>query len=201
MAGVRRRGATAAAVLRGAAAGSRLVRVRPGARLTVLPGGRLEVDDRLELGQTWPDGRSYPSQLVIRRGGLLQVTGSMRISTDFRIWVEEGATLTLGGGFANYGLRIACWRSISIGDDCALGEDVTLRDDDEHTVSAGSGPGPIRIGDHVWIGSRAIVLPRVTIGSGSVVGAGSVVTKDVPERCLALGVPARVVREGVEWRL
>lgn len=188
-------------MVRGLASGSRNIRIRRGARLTVLPGGRLDVRERLELGQAWPDGRPYPSQLVVRPGGLLRVTGRMRISTDFRIWVEDGATLSLAGGFANYGLRIACWESISIGEDCALGEGVTLRDNDEHTVRGGSGPGPICLGDHVWVGSGATVLPRVTIGTGAVIGAGAVVTKDVPERCLAVGVPARVVRTDVEWQL
>jgi len=51
------------------------------------------------------------------------------------------------------------------------------------------------IEDNVWIGSNATVLPGVRIGSGSAVGAGAVVTKDVPKRVLSLGVPARIVRE------
>lgn len=51
------------------------------------------------------------------------------------------------------------------------------------------------VGDNVWIGNRAIVLPGVTIGDGAVVGAGSVVTRDVPARTVVAGNPARVVRE------
>jgi acetyltransferase-like isoleucine patch superfamily enzyme len=51
------------------------------------------------------------------------------------------------------------------------------------------------IEDNVWIGSNATVLPGVKIGSGSVVGAGAVVTKSLPHRVLALGVPARIVRK------
>jgi acetyltransferase-like isoleucine patch superfamily enzyme len=54
---------------------------------------------------------------------------------------------------------------------------------------------PIVIEDNVWIGSNATVLPGVRVGSGSVVGAGAVVTKNVPRRVLSLGVPARVLRE------
>src|SRR3974390_805125 len=53
---------------------------------------------------------------------------------------------------------------------------------------------PVVIEDHVWIGSRAIILPGVCIGQHSVVGAGSVVTKDIPANCLAVVNPARVVR-------
>jgi maltose O-acetyltransferase len=54
---------------------------------------------------------------------------------------------------------------------------------------------PVLIGDDVWIGTRALILPGVTIGSGAVVGAGSVVTGDIPERCLAVGNPARVIKK------
>src|SRR3954464_4863665 len=57
---------------------------------------------------------------------------------------------------------------------------------------------PVTIGDDVWVGGGAIVLPGVTIGSRSVIGAGSVVTRDVPEGVLAAGNPCRVIREITE---
>jgi maltose O-acetyltransferase len=53
---------------------------------------------------------------------------------------------------------------------------------------------PVIIEDHVWIGSRVIILPGISIGHHSVIGAGSVVTKDVPANCLMVGNPAHVVR-------
>lgn len=53
---------------------------------------------------------------------------------------------------------------------------------------------PVTIGNAVWIGDRAIILPRVTIGSGAVIGAGSIVTKDVPAFAVVAGVPAKVLR-------
>ncbi len=53
---------------------------------------------------------------------------------------------------------------------------------------------PVRIGDEVWIGGGAILLPGVTIGKGSVIGAGAVVTKDIPPYTVAVGNPARVLR-------
>lgn len=57
---------------------------------------------------------------------------------------------------------------------------------------------PIDIGSDVWVGGGAIILPGVRVGSGAVIGAGSVVTRDVPERVLAVGNPCRVVREITE---
>jgi len=53
---------------------------------------------------------------------------------------------------------------------------------------------PVTIGDHVWIGTRALILPGVTIGDGAVVGAGSVVTKDVLPNGVVAGNPARLLR-------
>lgn len=55
-----------------------------------------------------------------------------------------------------------------------------------------------RIGKNCFIGGRALIMPGVTIGDNCVVGAGSVVTKDVPDRCLVAGNPARVLRENIE---
>lgn len=54
---------------------------------------------------------------------------------------------------------------------------------------------PVTIGDNVWIAASALVLPGVTIGEGSVIGAGSVVTRDVPPYSLAVGNPCRVIRQ------
>ena len=55
--------------------------------------------------------------------------------------------------------------------------------------------GPVTIGDHVWIGARATILPGVTLGEGCVIGAGAVVTKSIPPYSIAVGNPARVIKE------
>lgn len=54
---------------------------------------------------------------------------------------------------------------------------------------------PIHIGDDVWVGSNTVILPGVTIGNNVVIGAGSVVTKDIPDNVVAFGVPCKVIRE------
>ena len=53
--------------------------------------------------------------------------------------------------------------------------------------------------NHVWIGMNATVLKGVTIGEGSIVAAGAIVTKDVPDHCLVAGVPAKIIRRDVRW--
>ncbi len=54
---------------------------------------------------------------------------------------------------------------------------------------------PVRVEENVWIGAGAILLPGVTVGKNSVIGAGSVVTRDIPPNVVALGTPCRVLRE------
>lgn len=89
---------------------------------------------------------------------------------------------------------------ITIGTHAALGHEVMILTS-SHKIGYSSrraGPlitAPVVIKTGAWLGSRSIVLPGVTIGEGSVVGAGSLVNKDVPANTLAGGIPARVIRE------
>ena len=84
---------------------------------------------------------------------------------------------------------------IEIGDDVTMSIRVTLMAHDAGTKKATGYTrlGRIKIGDHVFLGANATVLPGVTIGDGAVIGAGSVVTRDVPAGAVAAGVPARVI--------
>ena len=72
---------------------------------------------------------------------------------------------------------------------------MTLNHDMNPYKRADIHPKPIHIGKRVWIGSGAIVLPGVTIGDNSVIGAGSVVTKDIPDNVLAFGNPCKVIKK------
>ena len=103
-------------------------------------------------------------------------------------------------------VSIIALQEVSVGCDCLIADRVTIYDADFHELSPASRlPGkvreesdgviaPTRIGNNVWIGSCAIILKGVTIGDGAVIGAGSVVTKDISSNVLAVGSPARVVR-------
>jgi acetyltransferase-like isoleucine patch superfamily enzyme len=99
--------------------------------------------------------------------------------------------------FINYGTSIAARASVKIGSYCHIGHYTFVMDNGQHDVVRHSDlppSEPVIIEDHVWIGSKVVVLPGVRIGSHSAIGAGSIVTKDVPPRCVAAGNPARVLR-------
>jgi acetyltransferase-like isoleucine patch superfamily enzyme len=99
--------------------------------------------------------------------------------------------------FINYGSSIAARASVKIGAHCLLGHYTFVMDNDQHDIIRHMElprSGPVVIEDHVWIGSKAVILAGVHIGSRAVVGAGSIVTKDVPARCVVAGNPARVLR-------
>ena len=103
--------------------------------------------------------------------------------------------------FINYGSSIAARASVKIGHDCHLGHYTFVMDNDQHGVVRRlelPQSYPVVIEDHVWIGSKAVILPGVRIGSRAVIGAGSIVTKDIPPRCVAAGNPARVLRHLTE---
>ena len=112
---------------------------------------------------------------------------------------HNGARIVIGDRtFINYGSSITAYDLVSIGRDCLLGHYTLILDNNEHDLKQHNvlpPSAPVTIGDHVWICSRVLILPGVSIGDHSVIGAGSVVTKNIPPRCVAMGNPARVVRE------
>jgi maltose O-acetyltransferase len=114
--------------------------------------------------------------------------------------VDYGYQLHIGPRtFANFGLVALDVGRIDIGADVQIGPNVQLLTpthpvDPEPRRDKWEAAEPIRIGDNVWLGGGVIVCPGVTIGENTVVGAGSVVTKDLPANVLAAGNPSRVIR-------
>lgn len=93
---------------------------------------------------------------------------------------------------------------ITIGTDCMLSTDVEIRTSDSHKILDDEGnrvnfKGDIVVEDHVWIGAHASILKGVTLGSGSIIGFGSVVTKNIPANSIAAGNPAKIVKEKIWW--
>ncbi|WP_435246227.1 sugar O-acetyltransferase [Streptomyces sp. NRRL F-5630] len=133
---------------------------------------------------------------------LAELLGSLGEGADLRppLHLDYGSHLRIGPRtFVNYGLTALDVADITIGADCQLGPHVQLLTpthplEPEPRREKWESARPITIGDNVWLGGGVLVLPGITIGENSVVGAGSVVTKDLPPNTVAAGNPARVVR-------
>jgi maltose O-acetyltransferase len=114
---------------------------------------------------------------------------------------EYGTRVAIGAGtFINFDCVMLDVAAITIGAACQLATRVQLLtathpiDPEPPRLGWESGE-PIVIGDNVWLGGGVIVCPNVTIGADTVVGAGAVVTRDLPTGVVAAGIPARVIRE------
>jgi acetyltransferase-like isoleucine patch superfamily enzyme len=125
----------------------------------------------------------------------------MRGTVPVELSAQDGGVIRVGAyTHFNYGCIFVACGQIDIGERCRFGYYTIVLDCDMHRLEPERRherpePAPIKIGDDVWVGSRAIIMPGVTLGNGCVVAAGSIVTKDVPPRTLVAGVPAKIIRE------
>jgi maltose O-acetyltransferase len=114
---------------------------------------------------------------------------------------DYGAHIRIGrNGFVNYGCVFLDCNLITIGDDAQIGPGVhiytALHPVDAETRRSGmEAAKPVTIGHNVWLGGRSVICPGVTIGDNSVIGAGSVVVRDIPANRVAVGNPCRIIRK------
>ena len=133
---------------------------------------------------------------------LRDLLGSIGEETEIRppFYCDYGSHIHIGARtFVNFGLVALDVAEIQIGDDVQIGPNVQLLTpthpvESEPRRAKWEAARPIAIGDNAWLGGGVIICPGVTIGADTVVGAGAVVTRDLPAGVLAVGNPARVVR-------
>ncbi|MCR5180393.1 MAG: sugar O-acetyltransferase [Bacteroidaceae bacterium] len=131
---------------------------------------------------------------------LLGFVGDDHVIINQPFFCDFGKNIRVGCRLlANFNLTILDEAPVTIGDDCFIGPNVGL-----YTACHSTDPvvrnsrqewaKPIRIGNNVWIGGNVTILPGVSIGDNTTIGAGSVVTKSIPAGCIAVGNPCKVVK-------
>ena len=139
-------------------------------------------------------------RILIEKGAKLLCDSGVTFRAGCKLGVYNGAELILGKNISlNYNTTLYCRSKIVIGNDTAISQNVVIRDSDVHHIKGTNNSAPIIIGNHCWIGTNVIILKGVSIGDNSVVGAGSVVTHDIPPNCAVAGNPARIIKENIDW--
>lgn len=111
------------------------------------------------------------------------------------ITVEKNACLKIGDNVGLSGVSIWCFKHIEVDNNVRIGANTLITDGDAHLDDPRVGtPKPVKICENVWLGMNVTVLKGVTIGRNSVIGAGSIVTKSIPENVIAAGNPCKVIR-------
>jgi acetyltransferase-like isoleucine patch superfamily enzyme len=145
------------------------------------------------------------------QGNVLEMLGEGRLEIGAQVLLEPGVWLTApapgririgAGSFLNMGVMVAAKELVEIGEHCMFANgcfitDANHRFDDPHRPVPWQGfesKGPTRVGDNVWCGANVVITSGVTIGERCVIGAGAVVTADIPPFSIAVGAPAKVVR-------
>lgn len=151
------------------------------------PGGRIAINDNVSIISSW------------RRA----TACALAFPTRLRVF-GPGAAIEIGAGSQLSGSSITARSTlISIGRQVLLAPNCIIVDSDFHAPwpaeKRATEPGlendaSVSIGDYAWIGMNSIILKGVHIGKGAIIGAGSVVTGDIPDNCMACGVPAKVIR-------
>ncbi|WP_353932515.1 acyltransferase [Okeanomitos corallinicola TIOX110] len=148
-------------------------------------------------------GKSTPindTTVIVAGSNAILTLNECTIGRGVKLGVGNSAYLSIGSNsYITDSSRIAAQNSITIGKNCAISFGVTIIDDDGHGFGLPPYSAPIVIEDNVWVGCNVTILKGVTIGEGSVVAAGAVVTKSCPPHSLIGGVPAKVIKQGVNW--
>lgn len=124
---------------------------------------------------------------------------------DLRLW--RSSSISIRENTTSNGLQVLCDMStVTIGKDCMFSSGILIQSADQHGIVdlrtgqiVNNKMRKVDIEDHVWLGRQCTLLPDISIGSGAIIGAGAIVTKNIPKMSVAAGIPAKVVRTDATW--
>jgi acetyltransferase-like isoleucine patch superfamily enzyme len=164
--------------------------------------GRIHLElMRRQAFARWP---IHGNVLEALQEGRLEVAPGVLFEPGVWITAPDNARIAIGeGSFLNQGVMVAAMELVEIGAHCMFANGCFVTDADHRfddltrpiTWQGFTTKGPTRIGDNVWCGAHVVVTSGVTIGERCVIGANSVVNTDIPPFSIAVGAPARVVRQ------
>lgn len=164
-------------------------------------GARMVLNDRLTLGYNSITKTHGETKIRLDENAKIIINGDARIFYGGDVYLFKNAVLIIGNSYINSNCTLRVTNKITIGNGCAIAWNVSIMDSEFHCIDSKLNAQPIIIEDHVWIGANATILPGVTVGYGAIVAAGAVVKNNVPPKCLVAGIPARIIRENVEWSM
>ena len=150
---------------------------------------------------------SNGGQIIVEAGVTLNSSNRgyhLNMHSPVKLFVDRpGARIIIGAGSRLHGACLHAYSAITIGKRCLIAANTQIIDGSGHDLSfgaveqrifTGGDSRPIVLEDDVWVGANTLILPGVTIGKCSVIGAGSVVTKAIPPMVVAAGNPARIIK-------
>jgi carbonic anhydrase/acetyltransferase-like protein (isoleucine patch superfamily) len=161
-----------------------------GARFNVAPGGRLRIGPRAAT-----EDRPGALAFLVAEGGEIEVGEGTWLRTEvgaIHLAAYAGGRMEIGAGSLLNGCQLSAKRSLRLGRRVWIGPGTRVFDSDQHDLDDArpEAPAPVAIGECAWIASDCLVVKGVTIGAHAVVGARSLVTRDVPPHTLVYGAPA-----------
>lgn len=155
------------------------------------------------------DGGKYDSKndrcKIFMVNSTLEIHGNVSLYPGVVIYAINAHIIIRNNTKINGGVEIVSLKKIDIGEGCLFAEGIIVRDNDGHKfgtdgmISEELESKEVTIGNHCWIGQRAIILKGVTLADNIIVGAGAVVAGNFPSDVAVAGIPARIIKENVSW--
>ena len=175
-----------------------------GSCIEIDSGASIDINGNLFLNTLRMRGSKAECYLKVDKDAKLIIKERARIAYNSTIQVNRGAILEIGQLGTNANCNIVCSNTIIIGRDVMFGRDVVIYDSNYHKTGQNNKQKkverPVRIGNHVWIGTRAMIMKGCRIGDGAIISANSWVTGRVKERTMVSGMPAKLLMENVDWK-